>query len=123
MSRKVFVSSLVAAVAVAWSVFVWPTKYKYTELRTGSTVMPVRINRFSGATDVFLGKWLVDAPPTSTGNPAVANRATPQSLPAEELAKLQLSWTKSTLYEERLELRIYNGTTYSIESVTVEVAA
>src|SRR4051812_45998302 len=120
MSRKVFVSSLVAAVAVAWSVFVWPTKYKYTELRTGSVVMSVRINRFNGATDVFLGKWLVDVPPTSTGTPAEAKRAAPQSLPSEELAKLQLSWTKSVLDKERLELRIYNGTAYAIESVTVE---
>ena len=52
------VATLIAVAAFLW--FVWPTPYRYTHTRDGSTVITQRENRFTGQYETLEGDSWVD---------------------------------------------------------------
>lgn len=108
-----------------FGIYIWPTKYRYTELRTGGNTLPVRMNRFTGVTEVFAGKWISD----SESRVLVENEARPKpvgpvALPPEALADLQLSWSDGAVAgsDETMAFTLYNGSAFDLESLVVEVS-
>ena len=62
---------------LAFSAYVWPTRYRYDHMTVDGNLVPVRMNRFSGNADMLVPDegWVpVESPGDSTGN------ATPASL-------------------------------------------
>lgn len=52
--------ALITAVLVAFAVLVWPTPYRYDHFKRGVIEMPVRINRFTGRAECFVGHGPID---------------------------------------------------------------
>lgn len=62
--------------AVAFAVYVWPTRWRYDHLTMDGNIVPVRMDRFSGDADMLVPDegWVpVESPGDSTGaaTPAV----------------------------------------------------
>jgi hypothetical protein len=53
MRRRVYTAALVVA-TLAFLAFVWPTLYRYDRMAVEGNNLPVRINRFTGATEFLL---------------------------------------------------------------------
>ena len=63
--------------ALAFAVYVWPTRWRYDHLTTDGNIVPVRMDRFSGDAEMLVPDegWVpVEAPEDSSGN------ATPAAL-------------------------------------------
>jgi len=109
----------VAGVGLAlFTAFVWPTKFRYSEMRAGTNVIPIRINRFTGGTDFFVGQWVLEQPQHVI--PAAHRPHGPESLPQEALQKLEV--LQQSHEGSEMTVTIYNGSAYTLEDVTAEIA-
>lgn len=60
-------------VAIAFAVYVWPTRWHYDHMTTDGNIVPVRIDRFSGDADMLVPDegWIpVESSEDSTGGQA-----------------------------------------------------
>lgn len=112
-----------AVVAVALAIvamYIWPTGYRYDHMTLGSSDLPVRINRFTGKTEVLQGfaGWVEiqesDRSSASPPAPKVDRR-----LSSTDLAKIE--GTLALTNYRWIEAHIYNGTEKRLGDVTVQV--
>ncbi len=91
-------------------------------MRSNSTVLPVRINRFTGAAEFYLGSWISNSTPGDS--PKMVSETPPVNRPLTqaELDKLQLDWKFVSDRQDELEVSVYNGTNCAIDSIVFEVA-
>jgi hypothetical protein len=115
--RRVVSSILVLAVMCAagfFGVYVWPTAYRYDQMNLDGWVLPVRIQRFSGKTEIlYLNGWQNpdnQAPPEPVPKPI--------ALPREELTKLQ---GNAFFSMGSLWCSVYNGSAYKINEITLHL--
>jgi hypothetical protein len=55
----------------AFAVYVWPTRWRYDHMTVEGDIVPVRVDRFSGAADMLLpdAGWVpVEVPADSSGS-------------------------------------------------------
>jgi hypothetical protein len=95
--------------------FVWPTLYRHENLQVGSRSYPVRINRLTGATEVFRGSsWVREQ-----------KRSTPRPLTVAELLAVtgRGHMTRLGPYgpATRFNGTIYNGTSLTLTERTVQL--
>lgn len=109
MKHKII--GLVAIVILLLGIFVWPTRYRYTEMKVGNNVSPVRIDRLTGRTEVLS---------LSSGwHQLGVNRLDASiKLPDSELSKLT---GKASITDQRIECDIYNGSNWTVSEVTVKI--
>jgi hypothetical protein len=107
-NTKELLASAVIVFVVFVAAFVWPSAYRYDRLNT----LPVRINRFTGTTEVLTGEgWKVLQ---QSGNLLAAGEA---ALPPAELVKIE-GEMRRTGYGY-LECEIYNGSGWEAKELTV----
>ncbi len=91
-------------------------------MRSNSTVLPVRINRFTGTAEFYLGSWMSSSAPQDSSKLVSETPPIQRSLTQAELEKLQLDWKFAPDRQDELEVSVYNGTNCAIDSVVFEVA-
>lgn len=108
-------SVLTALIVVTCFIWEWPTLYRYDHITSGSGASyPVKINRFTGQTYVlYQNGWELASKPSKAEPPET-------ELPPEELAKLtsEASLKGGSL----LTVKIYNGSRYKVNEITVLVS-
>ena len=89
----------------------WPILYRYDHLGSGSGTVPLRINRLTGHTQLFVGRRWVgesDSPKTKT-------------IPASELSKV--TGNAGLGGNGYFSGRIYNGSNYVLRELDISVTA
>ncbi len=96
----------VASFAVLFGVFAWPTQYRHDHIKLMNVDLPVRIDRFTGKTEIlYQDGWRNSNPPV-------------EPLPPAELAKLDCA---SRFDGDRLSCDIYNGSRYTLKEIVVHI--
>jgi hypothetical protein len=98
-------------VAVMFSVFVWPTLYRYDHLNVAGSVIPARINRLSGSTDI-LNTYGWQHIKDNTKNEYNILKNNELSKLAQQSANLESGYIRAG---------IYNGTDKIITEITIEI--
>ena len=112
LQRFAFV--LFMAILVLLASTVWPTLYRYEKVSIGPSTFPIRVNRFTGFTEVFRGiRW---EPQEGSGRHV---RTDP--VPTDQLAKLTgnaglTSWGT-------FSGKVYNGSDWVVRELVVSVWA
>jgi hypothetical protein len=113
LHKKVAIAFVVILILVLVSfslLFIWPTVYRYDHMNLGGTVLPVKINRLTGKTEVLYPTGWRVAGTGETGR---------KDLPASELAKITGN-AEITLYGW-IHFHPYNGSEWRVEEIQVEV--
>lgn len=111
ISRLSILWKLTIAVGLAvFSYFVWPTPYRYDHVKFGNMYTLVRTNRLTGNSDTLYGsKWL---------------RVRAAEGPVEDMTSAQIGKLKGEASidgQGRLKVSLYNGTSFKLTEITVEV--
>ena len=105
--------------AVCLAVFVWPTVYRYDHMDLNGTVLPVRIHRISGKTEIlYPNGWKPAQQEQHDQTPETTT--TPAALPQSELGKLEGN-AQFFSFARELSCSIYNGTSCRINELIVHV--
>jgi hypothetical protein len=114
--RQKIVLIAVAAVVVVLAVTVWPTRYRYDHVNLGESVLPVRIDRLSGRTEILYGwsGWVKTNDSTHIG-------PTIQELPAAEAAKV--TGNARLAYGTLFEGKLYNGSSFYLRELIITITA
>ena len=80
MRTRVILPLLWLLLAIAFAVYVWPTRWRYDYMTVDGNIVPVRMDRFSGDADMLVPDdgWVpVETPSDSSGaaTPAVTRPA------------------------------------------------
>ena len=70
MAVRILRMLLAIALLVAFAAFVWPTRWRYDHMTVDGNIVPIRMDRFSGETDMLVPDegWVpVEAPSDSSG--------------------------------------------------------
>ena len=70
MRSRVWIPILWLLLAVAFAVYVWPTRWRYDHMTVDGNIVPVRMDRFSGDADMLVpdeGWEPVEQPSDSSG--------------------------------------------------------
>lgn len=70
MNARWFGPALGLLLVMLFALFVWPTRWRYDHMTMDGNIVPVRMDRFSGAADVLVPDegWMpVEAPVDSNG--------------------------------------------------------
>ena len=60
---KIIIGIIGLVVLALFAIYVWPTRYSYDHMRMGQRELVVRIDRFSGVTEIlYPDGWRVAAP-------------------------------------------------------------
>ena len=113
--RRLPLWMVIAGILAAIAVYVWPTRYRYDRVNEEEGVSyPLRIDRFSGKTEIFIPErgWVDLA--ASQSNSA---KQEDQALPLEEFQKLSGT---ANVYVSKLTIRLYNGSNWKVNEITVE---
>jgi hypothetical protein len=105
---------IVCATALVFAAFFWPGRYRFDTLRDGENSYPVRTNRFTSQSEIFLGtEWRAILSESSDSPPSDEHPLTDA-----ELANVSgtAEAPMGTMY-----LKLYNGSTKHITSMTVSV--
>lgn len=107
---------LIAIIAMIFCLTVWPTIYRYDQIRpTEGVTYPVRMNRISGYTEMFIGsKWRGEA----------KRQIRNESRKACEIPQTELSsLTGHGGFNDRgrFSASIYNGTEWVITGITFRI--
>jgi hypothetical protein len=95
--------------------FVWPTRYRYLEMTFRGNVLPVRVDRFSGRTEVLYPQgWEVAQTVEEESRPA-------QALPSTELSNIRI--IRMRYVRGRVEGELFNGTGYLLKEVGIRASA
>ncbi|MCY2928593.1 MAG: hypothetical protein NTV86_03700 [Planctomycetota bacterium] len=95
---------------------VWPTPYRFDHITERGSVYPVRINRFSGKTEILNNEgWAVVR--------ALREREDAEPLPSSEVAKIVVAQDGCVELDEKKEmtLTVYNGSDWAVREVQVEI--
>lgn len=104
---------IVCVTLILGGLLFWPTLYRYEKMDFQGLSTLVRINRLTGHTDHYmLGQWVPED--------AVEKQRESQPLPAEERSLLI---AKASLGGKLFNGEIYNGSNWTITSVTFRVIA
>lgn len=71
MSRRALVPGLLLFLVFLFALYVWPTRFRYDHMTVDGDIVPVRMDRITGRTDMLLPDhgWVpVEAPPDSLGD-------------------------------------------------------
>ena len=110
---KVIPYCLLVICLAAFSFYVWPTPFRYDHLKLDKDTYPVRINRFTGSTEVFSPSgWAIIASEDAASTPNLIE------LSKEDISKLE-GTAKITSYGY-IECDIYNGTTYTLDEIIIQ---
>lgn len=114
--NSIIIGTIVLLTILAFSTFVWPTIYRYDHMNLNGTVLPVRINRISGKTEIlYPSGWAsVDTPQKEE-----QRQDTRVSLPVDELNKLG---GNANFYIDKLSCSIYNGSSYRIDEIVIHIS-
>lgn len=125
---KVVAVVAAAALAALVAVFVWPTRYRYEQATHGQSSVLLRIDRFSGQTQMFhpTAGWVRRGAPKAapTAAPAVAPAAPQEAAPAAAPAQPQWAAEITPMGDERaavtatgLRLMEFEGRTYAVATI------
>jgi hypothetical protein len=90
----------------------WPTLYRYDKVISGGTTVPIRMNRLTGYTEIFLGReWI---PEETEKNSSM------QMLPGNEIVKIA---GNASLGFGSFSGKIYNGSNWVIKQLRFRVVA
>lgn len=120
---------LVSAVSVAgillFIVTVWPTIYRYDHVNLKGTVLPVRINRVSGKTEILQGMrgWIQVAENERDNATTNHKQLQPQivSFPPEELVKV--TGNAGLFLGALFEGKLYNGSNWHARELILTITA
>jgi hypothetical protein len=104
---------IVVAAALVAGILFWPTLYRYDKLKAGDNTYPVRINRVTGHTELFIGSaWVPEKgrSRTTKGKP----------LPPEELSNLT---GDAQLISGHFQGKVYNGSAWVVTRIVFGVVA
>lgn len=117
-ARTVWVASFLLALSLA-AIFIWPTRYRYDHVLTPGYSGPIRTDRLTGRVQQFQpGVGWVTAHPAQTAGPSLAPQ---QNLPKSALDKVVLQECRSKEGSGTLVCELYDGSTWNIKEVIVEV--
>lgn len=116
---RILLGVLAVALAIV-GVYIWPTAYRYDHMTLAGSDLPVRINRFTGKTEILQGftGWVEirenDVSAASPPAPKVDKHLSPTDLARIDgtLGLTNYGW---------IEAHIYNGTERRLGDVTVQV--
>lgn len=92
--------------------FVWPTIYRYDHMNYGGNLLPVRVHRVTGKTEIlYPSGWQVAEELESE---AVAL----EDVPPDQLAKLQ---GNAGVHSSKLSCKMYNGSKWRIRAIVVHL--
>ncbi len=111
--RRIAIWATIALAISAFAVLVWPTRYRYDHMDTGAGhSYPVRINRFTGRTEVLYENGWEESQGQTTTKQDI-------NLPDDQLAKLE---TKASIWVYAfLNVDVYNGSDFNVSEITVDV--
>jgi hypothetical protein len=95
------------------AILFWPTLFKYDKMTYEGNSFPIRINRITGYTEMFRGKWLPSTKPKK--DPDIS------ALPYSEKAKV--TGNAGLTGHGFFKGDIYNGSNWHITKIRVEVIA
>jgi hypothetical protein len=110
-NSKIVIIGIATAIVIIVGLFVWPTRYRYDHLTEEKNIYPIRIDRLTGRTEIFYGKWIS----TEESTPAPQE----EDLPPSALDKL--SGRASITSYGWINCDIYNGSNWILSEVTVVV--
>ena len=117
-TRFIAIGVIGAAVALSLGAFVWPTVYRYAYMNRAGTVLPVRIHRITGTTEILYSSgW-------QTAEEAPSSETELSDVPVDQLEKLQPAdpaKPESVLYMNQLICKVYNGSSWRIREITVQL--
>ena len=102
---------------IVFAVTVWPTRYRYDHVSAQGTVLPVRIDRFSGRTEILRGMsgWVAVEAPKNTRSARMLE------LPAAE--RVKVTGNAGLLYGTLFEGKLYNASSFYLREVVVTITA
>ena len=116
MTPKWYWRLFLLAIGIFLAVFVWPTRFRYDRMKLNNSEIPVRIDRFSSRTEVLYPTgW------QEIKGPSVSRSGQRASLPPEAAAKVS-GECSMTSYDEYLNCEIYNGSSWTIRTISVSVS-
>ena len=115
-ASKKWIASGAGVLLLLVAAFVWPTQYRYTEMKSSTLTLPVRVHRFTGTAEILYNEWL-----PLDGNAVPPSQDKPVELSPEELKTLRLTWKQQPRASDRFDVTIYNGSTQTLADVLVEV--
>lgn len=112
--RSRHVAIVCATLLVAGMMF-WPTLYRYDSVRMDDATYPLRINRLTGSTEMFVGmQWMDVGSDASTDDKST-------DLPANEAEKV--SGNAALTGYGWFSGKIYNGSSWTVTGLVVSVSA
>lgn len=112
------VSVLVLIGLFGW--LVWLSPYRFDQMKVGPNTYPVRINRFTGETELLLPTGWKKLSDTQASLPLNSDtKETEQDIPG--LARLGLTGQANITYNGFINVRLYNGTRYRITEIVVNI--
>ena len=111
--RSIIITALGITPFVVFCLLVWPTRYRYNHIKIEANDFPIRIDRFTGKTEIFrLSGWR---------DPDEQNRPKPELeiIQAQDLSKLDGRGEVTSNGD--FNLNLYNGSNRTIAEITVLV--
>jgi hypothetical protein len=122
MTTNAKTASLAIAILLAavFATTVWPTRYRYDHVNLEGTVLPVRMDRFTGRTEVLRGMsgWTKVAEGDAQGE---TDEPKVEVLPPEEEAKV--TGNAGLAYGTLFQGKLYNGSTYDLREIVITLTA
>jgi hypothetical protein len=123
MNKQTQIIIVVVALAslLLIGIFVWPTRYRYDHVNLQGNVLPVRIDRFTGKTEMLdASGWHEPSSPVALPAKQI------QELPSDALAKLdvQLKTFPSYVANDKsylINCKVYNGSEWIVQEVIVDI--
>ena len=109
--------AVICAFALAVGVLFWPTLYRYERFGSGDGSVPIRINRVTGRTQMFIGEWVDSETPAKS---AAASRDASRMLDSVEISQLSGRGAVDAVGYFRAD--IYNGTSCTITKLYLSIA-
>src|SRR3989304_9570841 len=101
---------IICATFILFGILFWPTLYQYENITIGGNSFPVRINRLTGNSDIFvLGKW--------SSQDVKNSKILPDSEQYKITGNAGLNGYGS------FSGKVYNGSNWNITELTIQVAA
>lgn len=113
------VGFLVPALLLGCGLMFWPTIHRYDTLTVGASSRLLRINRFTGYTEIFGATgWIPETPFVTPKAPATP--VTPVNIPADDLRAVTGG---AAFYGDGFAGSLYNGSVWNLTEVTIRIIA
>lgn len=109
----------ITAAVIVFALTVWPSLYHYESISGGGSTYPVRINRFTGHTEMFDGsEWRGE----TKDEPRKRKARVGTLLPSQELSKITGHAGFEQYSPHLFSASIYNGSSWIITGLTFRIA-